>query len=62
MIKYLLHSAKYTHANSIRKLTLQNNDNIPRDSNEETKDQSERKGISKEALVTIWLRLKLFQF
>lgn len=62
MIIYLLHSARYSHANFIRKLTLQNDDDIPEDFNGETKDQSERKAISKEALITIWLCMKLFQF
>lgn len=62
MIKYLLHSAKYNHANFIGKLTLQNDDDIPEDPNGETKDQSKRKATSKEALITIWLCMKLFQF
>lgn len=62
MTKYLLRSAKYTHADFIIKLTLQNHDNIPRDDNGETKDQSKSKAICKEALLTAGLCMKLFQF
>lgn len=62
MTKYPLHSAKYTQADFIIKLTLQDYDNIPRDCSGETKDQSESKVISKEALITAGLCMKLFQF
>lgn len=61
MVKYLLHSARYTHANFLIKLTLQNYNNILRDSNGDTKAQNKRKAISKEALITICLCMKLLQ-
>lgn len=61
MVKYLLHSAKYTHANFLIKLTLQNYNDIPRDSNGETKAQNKSKTTSKEALITICLHMKLLQ-